>query len=96
MHRATAGVSSGRAAQLRNGLVASLFLVVRPGAPSSFLFLVAMPGAPSSVLVPSSIMSGATSSFLLLVLLSNIMFQNGFLHLADFLLTSSGSEGFCS
>ena len=34
-------------------LVASLLLVVRPGAPSSFLFLVAMPGAPSSVLVPS-------------------------------------------
>ena len=33
-------------------LVASLLLVVRPGAPSSFLLLVAMPGAPSSVLVP--------------------------------------------
>ena len=31
--------------------VASLLLVVRPGAPSSFLFLVAMPGAPSSALV---------------------------------------------
>ena len=31
-------------------LVASLLLVVRPGAPSSFLFLVAMPGAPSSFL----------------------------------------------
>ena len=35
-------------------LVASLLLVVRPGAPSSFLLLVAMPGAPSSVLAPSS------------------------------------------
>ena len=49
-------------------LVASLFLVVRPGAPSSFLllvaslfllrvaslFLVVRPGAPSSVLDPSS------------------------------------------
>ena len=35
-------------------LVASLLLVVRPGAPSSFLLLVAMPGAPSSVLVTSS------------------------------------------
>ena len=34
--------------------VKSLLLVVRPGAPSSFLFLVAMPGAPSSVLAPSS------------------------------------------
>ena len=34
-------------------LVASLLLVVRPGAPRSFLFLV-RPGAPSSVLVPSS------------------------------------------
>ena len=32
--------------------VASLLLVVRPGAPSNFLFLVAMPGAPSSVLAP--------------------------------------------
>ena len=37
-----------------------LFLVVRPGvpssvlAPSSFLFLVVWPGAPSSVLAPSS------------------------------------------
>ena len=31
-------------------ILVSLFLVVRPGAPSSFLFLVAMPGAPSSVL----------------------------------------------
>ena len=29
-------------------------LVVRPGAPSSFLFLVAMPGPPSSVLAPSA------------------------------------------
>ena len=29
-------------------LVASLLLVVRPGAPSSFLFLVVRPGAPSS------------------------------------------------
>ena len=36
-------------------LVASLLLVVWPGAPSSvLLFLVAMPGAPSSVLAPSS------------------------------------------
>ena len=48
-------------------LVASLFLVVRPGAPSSvhapssdalcsssFLFLVVRPGAPSSVHAPSS------------------------------------------
>ena len=35
-------------------LVASLLLVVRPGAPSSFLFLVAMPGAPSIVLSPSN------------------------------------------
>ena len=36
-------------------LVASLLLVVRLGAPSSFLFLVlvAMPGTPSSVLAPS-------------------------------------------
>ena len=33
--------------QLRE-LVASLLLVVRPGAPSSFLFLVAMPFVPSS------------------------------------------------
>ena len=31
-------------------ILASLLLVVRPGAPSSFLFLVVMPGAPSSVL----------------------------------------------
>ena len=30
-------------------LIARMLLVVRPGAPSSFLFLVAMPGAPSSV-----------------------------------------------
>ena len=30
------------------------FIVVRPGAPSSFLFLVVMPGAPSSVLAPRS------------------------------------------
>ena len=36
-------------------LVASLLLVVRPGAPSSFLFLVAMPGAPGSVLAPRSL-----------------------------------------
>ena len=35
-------------------VVASLILVVRPGAPSSFLLLVARPGAPSSVLAPSS------------------------------------------
>ena len=28
-------------------------LVVRPGAPSTFLFLVAMPFAPSSILAPS-------------------------------------------
>ena len=35
-------------------VVASLFLVVRPGAPSSvLLLLVAMPGAPSSVLAPA-------------------------------------------
>ena len=34
-------------------LVASLLLVVRPGAPSGFLLLVAMPGAPSSVLATS-------------------------------------------
>ena len=34
----------------RTLLVASLLLVVRPGAPCSFLFLVAMPFAPSSVL----------------------------------------------
>ena len=33
-------------------IVASLLLVVRPGAPSSFLLLVEMPGAPSSVLAP--------------------------------------------
>ena len=33
-------------------LVASLFLVVWPGAPSSALLLVAMPFAPSSVLHP--------------------------------------------
>ena len=39
----------------RGGSLASLLLVVRPGAPSSFLFLVAMPGAPSSVLAPSSV-----------------------------------------
>ena len=32
-------------------LVASLLLVVMPGAPSSFLLLVVRPGAPSSVLV---------------------------------------------
>ena len=32
----------------------SLLLVVRPGAPRSFLLLVEMPGAPSSVLAPSS------------------------------------------
>ena len=36
--------------------VASLLLVVGPGAPSSFLLLVAMPGAPNSVLVPSSVL----------------------------------------
>ena len=36
-----------------NKLVASLLLVVRPGAPSSFLLLVEMPFAPSSVLAPS-------------------------------------------
>ena len=36
---------------VRQPLVASLLLVVRPGAPSSFLFLVAMPFAPSSVLM---------------------------------------------
>ena len=35
-------------------LVASLLLVVRPGAPSSFLFLVAMPGASSSAPAPVS------------------------------------------
>ena len=34
-------------------LVASLLLVVGPGAPSSFLLLVAKTGAPSSVPVPS-------------------------------------------
>ena len=34
-------------------LVASLLVVVRPGAPSSFLLLVAMPGALSSVLFQS-------------------------------------------
>ena len=34
--------------------VASLLLVVRPGAPSSFLFLVAMPGASSTVPLSSS------------------------------------------
>ena len=33
---------------------ASLLLIVRPGAPSSFLLLVAMPFAPSSALAPSS------------------------------------------
>ena len=35
-------------------LVASLLLVAMPFAPSSFLFLVVRPGAPSSVLAPSS------------------------------------------
>ena len=58
-----------------------LFLVVRPGAPSSvlapssdalvtssFLFLVVRPGAPSSVLRPSSD-ALVTSSFLLLVVM---------------------------
>ena len=33
-------------------LVASLLLVVRPGAPSSFLFLVARPGAPVAFMEP--------------------------------------------
>ena len=37
----------------KDNLVASLLLVVRPGAPSSFVFLVAMPFAPSSVLAPN-------------------------------------------
>ena len=37
------------------GGIASLLLVVRPGAPSSVLLLLAaMPGAPSSVLAPGS------------------------------------------
>ena len=47
-------------------LVASLLLVVRPGAPSSLLFLVAMPGA----LVASLLLvvrPGAPSSLLFLV-----------------------------
>ena len=35
-------------------LVASLILVEMPFAPTSFLFLVARPGAPSSILAPSS------------------------------------------
>ena len=34
--------------------MASLLLVVMPGAPSSFLLLVVRPGALSSVLAPSS------------------------------------------
>ena len=37
-------------------LVASLLLVVMPGAPSSFLLLVVRPGAPSSVLHNQSLM----------------------------------------
>ena len=35
-------------------LIASLLLVAMPSAPNSFLFLVVRPGAPSSVLAPSS------------------------------------------
>ena len=38
---------------------ASLFLVVRPGAPSSFLFLVAMRFAPSSVHLETSLETSA-------------------------------------
>ena len=61
----TAGVEGTQRRQLRGHgqqcgkewealeILASLLLVVRPGAPSSFLLLVAMPGAPSSVLAPS-------------------------------------------
>ena len=49
-------------------LVALLLLVVRPGAPSSFLFLVAMPCAPSSFLLLVRMllieMPGAPSSVL--------------------------------
>ena len=48
------------------GLVAFLFLVVRPGTPSSFLVLVVWPGAPSSVLASSS-KARSPSSFLVLV-----------------------------
>ena len=38
----------------RPGAPSSVLVVVRPGAPSTFLLLVARPGAPGSVLVPSS------------------------------------------
>ena len=47
-------------------LVASLLLVVRPGALSSFLLLVAIPGAPSSFLLLVA-MPGAPSSCWVLV-----------------------------
>ena len=47
-------------------LVASLFLVVMPGATSSFLLLVAMPFVTCSFLF-LAVVPGATSSFLLLV-----------------------------
>ena len=38
--------------RLREPLVASLLLVARPGAPSSFLLVVVRPAAPRSVLAP--------------------------------------------
>ena len=41
--------------------ILDLLLVVRPGAPSSFLFLVAMPGAPS-VLAPCALLRGCSGA----------------------------------
>ena len=54
------------------------FLVVRPGAPKSFLFLVAMPGAPSSCLL---VRQGVPGSFLFLFLVVRPGVPSSFLFL---------------